>query len=81
MTRFEKLLEEADAEVDEGRARALYARAQEVLVGEMAVIAPLYHPDRYYRARSVLRGLDVDPFNFLALRALRLGPSVEAREP
>lgn len=81
MARFETLLEEADAEVDSARARSLYARAQEVLVGEMAVIAPLYHPDRYYRARSVLRGLDVDPFNFLSLRSLRLGPSVEARVP
>lgn len=77
MARFEKLLEEADAEADDAQARLLYARAQEVLVGEMAVIAPLYHPDRYYRARDVLRGLDVDPFNFLALRALRLGPAVK----
>jgi peptide/nickel transport system substrate-binding protein len=75
MERFEKLLAEADAEADEARARALYAQAQEVLLGEMAVIAPLYHPDRYFRARPVLRGLDVDPFNFLALRDLRLGPS------
>lgn len=79
MARFERLLEEADAEEDEARARVLYARAQEVLVGEMAVIAPLYHPDRYYRARPALRGLDVDPFNFLALRALRLGPSPEVQ--
>jgi peptide/nickel transport system substrate-binding protein len=45
-----------------------------VLLDEQAVIAPLYHPDRYYRARSKLRGLDVDPFNFLALKFLRLAP-------
>jgi peptide/nickel transport system substrate-binding protein len=77
MARFERLLEEADAEADAERARALYAQAQAVLLDEQAVIAPLYHPDRYYRARARLRGLDVDPFNFLALKALRLGPEAE----
>lgn len=71
MGRFERLLEAADGEADEARAHALYTQAQEVLVGEQAVIAPIYHPDRYFRARDTLRGLDVDPFNFLALRTLR----------
>ncbi|GMT99707.1 peptide ABC transporter substrate-binding protein [Corallococcus caeni] len=75
MRRFEQLLEEADGDPDPVHARELYAKAQEVLVGEQAVIAPLYHPDRYFRARARLHGLDVDPFNFLALRALRLGPA------
>lgn len=79
MARFERLLEAGDGEPDEAKARALYAQAQEVLVGEQAVIAPIYHPDRYYRARARLRGMDVDPFNFLALRALRLAPESEAR--
>ena len=77
MARFERLLEEADAEADAERARALYAQAQAVLLDEQAVIAPLYHPDRYYRVRAKLRGLDVDPFNFLALRSLRLAPEAE----
>ncbi|MDY7228864.1 peptide ABC transporter substrate-binding protein [Hyalangium rubrum] len=82
MARFEQLLVRADAEADAEKARALYAQAQEVLVGEQAVIAPLYHPDRYYRARARLRGLDVDPFNFLALRDLRLAPEAqEAARP
>jgi peptide/nickel transport system substrate-binding protein len=74
MARFERLLEEADAEADAARARALYAQAQAVLLDEQAVIVPLYHPDRYYRSRPRLRGLDVDPFNFLALKTLRLAP-------
>ncbi|PTL77737.1 peptide ABC transporter substrate-binding protein [Vitiosangium sp. GDMCC 1.1324] len=73
MDRFEKLLDEADAEPDEARSRALYSQAQAVLLDEMAVIAPLYHPDRYFRARASLHGVDVDPFNFLSLRELRLG--------
>ncbi len=77
MARFEQLLEAADAEADAERARSLYAQAQAVLLDEQAVIVPLYHPDRYYRARARLRGLDVDPFNFLALRALRLAPEAE----
>ncbi|MBF5042784.1 peptide ABC transporter substrate-binding protein [Aggregicoccus sp. 17bor-14] len=71
MARFEALLARADAEADAGRARALYAEAQALLLGEQAVVAPLYHPDRYYRARESLHGLTVDPFNFLSLRALR----------
>jgi peptide/nickel transport system substrate-binding protein len=79
MARFERLLEEADAEADEARARTLYVQAQALLLEEMAVIAPLYHPDRYFRTRERLRGVDVDPFNFLSLRALRLGPAGEAR--
>ncbi|MCY1015979.1 peptide ABC transporter substrate-binding protein [Pyxidicoccus sp. MSG2] len=79
MARFERLLEAGDGEPDEAKARTLYAQAQEVLVGEQAVIAPIYHPDRYFRVRARLRGLDVDPFNFLALRALRLAPATEAQ--
>jgi ABC-type oligopeptide transport system substrate-binding subunit len=80
MARFESLLEEADAEADTSRARALYAQAQALLLDEMAVIAPLYHPDRYFRVRPFLRGVDVDPFNFLSLRDLRrAGPSAEER--
>ncbi|HZI14800.1 MAG TPA: peptide ABC transporter substrate-binding protein [Myxococcus sp.] len=78
MARFERLLEAGDGEPDEAKARTLYVQAQEVLVGEQAVIAPIYHPDRYFRARARLRGLDVDPFNFLALRELRLAPETEA---
>lgn len=74
MARFERLLEEADAEADAARARTLYAQAQALLLDEQAVIVPLYHPDRYYRSRPKLRGLDVDPFNFLALKSLRLAP-------
>jgi ABC-type oligopeptide transport system substrate-binding subunit len=80
LARFESLLERADAESDLERARPLYAAAQELLLGEMAVIAPLYHPDRYFRARPFLHGVDVDPFNFLSLRELRLdGTQAEAR--
>ncbi|WNG52832.1 peptide ABC transporter substrate-binding protein [Archangium minus] len=80
MDRFEKLLDEADAEPDEARSRALYGQAQAVLLDEMAVIAPIYHPDRYFRARASLHGVDVDPFNFLSLRELRLdGTVAEAR--
>ena len=78
MSRFERVLEEADAEADASRARTLYAQAQAVLLDEQAVIVPLYHPDRYYRSRPKLRGLDVDPFNFLALKSLRLAPEAGA---
>lgn len=66
--RFEKLLQEADAEEDFAIARRKYAEAQAILLREEAVIVPLYHPDRYFRMAPSLGGLDVDPFNFLSIR-------------
>jgi len=74
IARFEALLAEGDAAPDAVQAQALYTRAQALLLDEQAVIAPLYHPDRYYRARPFLHGLAVDPFNFLSLADLSLGP-------
>ncbi|HEY8209772.1 MAG TPA: peptide ABC transporter substrate-binding protein [Myxococcaceae bacterium] len=72
LARFQGLRERADAEGDFETARRLYVQAQEVLLGEQVVIAPLYHPDRYFRARPELGGLSVDPFNFLSLGEVRL---------
>lgn len=79
IARFEATLVEADAETDWAKARALYARAQAILLDEQAVIAPIYHPDRYFRSRPGLRGLTVDPFNFLSLADLRLGSELTER--
>lgn len=72
LQRFQALRERADGEADPETARRLYVQAQELLLGEAVVIAPLYHPDRYFRARPDLLGLSVDPFNFLSLGSLRL---------
>jgi peptide/nickel transport system substrate-binding protein len=66
------VLQRADALPESSAAAELYARAQEILLEEAVVIAPIYHPDRYFRVRPSLLGLDVDPFNFLSLRELRL---------
>jgi peptide/nickel transport system substrate-binding protein len=70
--RFEALIREGDALPDVALAAPLYARAESVLLDEAAVIAPLYHPDRYYRLRPKLVGLRVDAFNFLSFRELRI---------
>ena len=67
---FEALLARPDAEADMAVARPLYVEAQHLLLREEAVIAPLYHPDRYFRMAPELLGLDVNPFNFLSLRDL-----------
>jgi peptide/nickel transport system substrate-binding protein len=77
--RFEALLARADGETDLAAAQRGYAEAQALLLEEQAVIAPLYHPDRYFRSRPWLRGLTVDPFNFLSLAELRLGPGAPER--
>jgi peptide/nickel transport system substrate-binding protein len=71
MARFEALLDRADASEDPGAARALYVEAERLLVGEEAILAPIYYPDRYFEAAPGLRGLGVDPFNFLSLSELR----------
>ncbi|MGQ0507749.1 MAG: peptide ABC transporter substrate-binding protein, partial [Myxococcaceae bacterium] len=70
ISRFEKLLGKGDASpVEDGGE---YAQAEKVLLSEGIALIPLYHPDRYFRARPTLVGLGVDPFNFLSLRELRL---------
>ena len=50
--RFERLLEEADAEAMPPAPGRCTPQAQAVLLDEQAVIAPLYHPDRYFRSRA-----------------------------
>jgi len=70
--RFEALMREGDALPDVALAAPFYARAESILLDEAAVIAPLYHPDRYYRARPRLVGLAVDAFNFLSLGEMRI---------
>jgi len=70
--RFERLAREGDAVADLSAAAAFYARAEAILLDEAAVIAPIYHPDRYYRSRPKLVGLRVDAFNFLSLSDLRV---------
>jgi peptide/nickel transport system substrate-binding protein len=74
LERFQALRARADAEADPRVARRLYAEAEAILIGEQVVLAPLYHPDRYFRVDPALAGLSVDPFNFLSLAALRLKP-------
>lgn len=72
LARFQALRARADAEGDPPAARRLYAEAEAILLGEQVVLAPLYHPDRYFRVDPALAGLSVDPFNFLSLSALRM---------
>jgi len=69
--RFEALLSRADAVPEPSAAADLYRQAESILVDEQAVIAPIYHPDRYYLVRPRLIGLTVDRFNFLSLSEMR----------
>jgi len=77
--RFETILKQADAQPEPSAAAALYSQAERILLEEAAVIAPIYHPDRYYRVHPSLVGLQVDPFNFLSLRELRLRGALDRR--
>ena len=69
---FQALLEQGAAESDPLKMKQVFTRAQEMLLVDQAVLVPIYHPDRYYRKRSWLDGLGVDPFNFVTLRSMRL---------
>ena len=74
-------MREGDALPDVAQAAPLYARAESILLDEAAVIAPLYHPDRYYRARPRLVGLGVDAFNFLSLGEMRIKKTADFSGP
>jgi ABC-type transport system substrate-binding protein len=69
---FQDLLDRGAAETDVEKMRDLYAEADRMLVVKDAVIAPILHPDRYFRKRPWIEGLGVDAFNFLTLRSMRL---------
>ena len=52
--------------------KRFYTEAQTLLLSTYAVLVPIYHPDRYYRSRSWVAGLSIDPFNFLTLRDIHI---------
>lgn len=79
LERFEALLAQGNAADSPAAGQPFYSRAQIILLDEQAVIAPIYHPDRYYRVQAELAGLRVDPLNFLSLGELRLRRGQEAR--
>lgn len=69
---FQALLDAGARAADPAEAREVWARADEQLVAEDAVLVPLLYPERYYRRRLWVAGLGVDPFNFLTLRSVRV---------
>lgn len=71
LDRFEAELAAGDRETDLANAQPHYARAEAMLLDEYAILAPLYHPDRYYRAHEGISGVTIDPFNFLFLRNVK----------
>jgi len=78
IAKFEKLLAEGAGEQDDAKRAQLYFDAQQVLLGEQVAAVPLYFPNRYFRKRTWLEGLSVDPFNFLTFRAMRVNAPAPA---
>lgn len=74
--RFESLLTQADAEPDP-RSSSGYADAERVLLEEQIIVFPLYYPDRGYRRRADVAGLEVDAFNFVRLSRTRLTRTID----
>jgi peptide/nickel transport system substrate-binding protein len=64
-------LRAAAGEMEPTRMAALYGALQKDLLAT-AVVVPLLHPDRTFRARAWLAGATVDPFNFVSLARLRV---------
>ena len=73
MAELEALLAQGVAETDPLRLRQIYAQAQKLLLAREVVLVPLYHPDRYFRCKPWVHGLNFTPYNTLDLRALSLG--------
>lgn len=71
IARYVAYLNAADAQPRPEDGAALYAKAQEILLGEQVVLVPLFHPDRYYRVQPRVAGLGISPFNFLSLSDAR----------
>jgi ABC-type oligopeptide transport system substrate-binding subunit len=65
---FERLMAQGAAAEAPDEMKKFYTEAQTLLLSTYAVLVPIYHPDRYYRSRSWVAGLSIDPFNFLTLR-------------
>ena len=78
---FQALLDEGAVQIDPESARATWARAEALLVGKNVVVIPLVHPERYFRRRSWVGGLGVDPFNFLTLASLHVAAPVAGVVP
>lgn len=69
---LQALVEGGAAELDAEAATTVFTRAQRLLLVDHAVLVPIYYPDRYFRTRSWIDGLGVDPFNFITLRDARI---------
>ena len=84
IAKFEKLLASGAGEADDEKRAQAYLDAQAVMLSEQVAAVPLYFPNRYFRKRTWLTGLSVDPFNFLTFRAMRVDttpPAPAAKAP
>jgi len=66
---FDSAMAEARRTLDPGRRAEIYADAQSILIGEVAVI-PLYFDRQTTLARPGLEGLDVTPMGILGLETI-----------
>lgn len=71
LARYERTLDQGEAEADPARAQPFFARAERQLLEEHVVLVPLYHPDRYYLVSPLVAGLQIDVFNFPSLQGAR----------
>jgi peptide/nickel transport system substrate-binding protein len=69
---FGRLLAQGAAESDMGKAAGIYGQAEQLIETDQAIVVPLFYPNRYYRTRSWIQGLAVDPFNFLSLAGMHV---------
>jgi ABC-type oligopeptide transport system substrate-binding subunit len=67
-----QLTDQGAVELDPAAMRPIYVQAQKLLLVDDAVVVPIYYPDRYFRKRPWVAGLEINPFNFFTMRTLHL---------
>ena len=66
---FDRLLEEAMAELDPPARAAIYARAQQLLIDDVVVI-PTYHDVGYWLAKPWVKGVELTALGLLQLETI-----------
>jgi len=70
---YDRLIEEARTEQDNGRRMALYQQAEKILVEDAAII-PLYHAPDYVLTKPYVQGFTIGPLGLPLLHNVVIGP-------
>ncbi|HTL11999.1 MAG TPA: peptide ABC transporter substrate-binding protein [Bdellovibrionota bacterium] len=70
--KFDQLVLGARTEKDQGKRTVAYLEAQKILIEDEAVIIPLFYDNNTALVKNRVRGLVLDPLNYMYLRGVTL---------